>query len=109
MTNYKGVAHPSQPNVSVPSADSAFPSHSQNAHVLTIIFQKYIAAVAGSTHNVNSGRKNIIKGFAPTIVDLLKPAGISWGLYQEDLPYSGFQGDYFNPVNERYDYVRKHK
>jgi hypothetical protein len=45
-----------------------------------------------------------------SIVDLLEDKGISWSLYQEDLPYSGFQG--FAWVNQKTganDYVRKHK
>lgn len=45
-----------------------------------------------------------------TVVDLLEDKGISWGMYQEDQPYSGFQG--FAWVNQKTganDYVRKHK
>jgi len=42
-------------------------------------------------------------------VDLLEAAGVSWSLYQEDMPYSGFEGDYVNQQNGRNDYVRKHK
>ena len=44
-----------------------------------------------------------------SVVDLLEDKGISWGLYQEDLPYSGFEG--FSWVNQKTganDYVRKH-
>ena len=44
-----------------------------------------------------------------TIVDLLDGKGISWSEYQEDMPYSGFQGDYVNQENGANDYVRKHK
>jgi hypothetical protein len=44
-----------------------------------------------------------------TIVDLLDAKGISWSEYQEDMPYSGFQGDYVNQQNGANDYVRKHK
>jgi hypothetical protein len=29
-------------------------------------------------------------------VDLLDDKGVSWGLYQEDMPYTGFQGDWVN-------------
>lgn len=44
-----------------------------------------------------------------TIVDLLEDKGISWGEYQEDMPYSGFEGiAYVNQKNGRNDYVRKH-
>jgi acid phosphatase len=39
----------------------------------------------------------------------LEDKGISWGEYQEDMPYSGFQGSgYINQENRRNDYVRKH-
>ncbi|KAL2126311.1 hypothetical protein VTI74DRAFT_1203 [Chaetomium olivicolor] len=44
-----------------------------------------------------------------TVVDLLDTKRISWGSYQEDLPYPGFPG--FNFSNQRTfanDYVRKH-
>ncbi len=44
-----------------------------------------------------------------TVLDLLAAKGISWGLYQEDQPYSGFEG--FAWVNQQTganDYVRKH-
>ena len=44
-----------------------------------------------------------------SIVDLLEARGISWGEYQEDMPYTGFEG--FSWVNQRThanDYVRKH-
>lgn len=45
-----------------------------------------------------------------TVVDLLEDKGISWGLYQEDQPYSGFQGfGWVNQKNGANDYVRKHK
>lgn len=44
-----------------------------------------------------------------TIVDLLDAAGVSWSEYEEDMPYSGFEGDYVNQVNGANDYVRKHK
>lgn len=44
-----------------------------------------------------------------TVIDLLEASGISWSAYQEDLPYSGFEG--FAWVNQKTganDYVRKH-
>lgn len=43
-----------------------------------------------------------------TLMDLLDDKGISWGEYQEDMPYSGFENDYKNQVNGANDYVRKH-
>jgi acid phosphatase len=45
-----------------------------------------------------------------TVVDLLDTKGITWGEYQEDQPYPGFQGFNFsvNQVTYPNDYVRKH-
>src|SRR5436190_15730956 len=47
-----------------------------------------------------------------TIADLLEDRGISWGAYQEDMPYSGYEGfSWVNPVFSpppKNDYVRKH-
>jgi hypothetical protein len=44
-----------------------------------------------------------------TIVDLLEAKGVSWSEYEEDIPYSGFEGDHVNQENGKNDYVRKHK
>jgi hypothetical protein len=52
---------------------------------------------------------NQISRTARTIVDLLDAKGVSWSEYQEDMPYSGFMGDYLNQRDGRNDYVRKHK
>ena len=44
-----------------------------------------------------------------TVVDLLDVKGISWGEYQQGLPYAGFQGfNYSNQKTFANDYVRKH-
>jgi acid phosphatase len=44
-----------------------------------------------------------------TVIDLLEARGISWGEYQEDLPYTGFEGmAYVNQQTGANDYVRKH-
>ncbi len=44
-----------------------------------------------------------------TVFDLLDSKQISWGLYQEDMPYSGFEGQgYVNQKTGANDYVRKH-
>lgn len=83
LTNYHGLTHPSQPN--------------------------YVGAVGGNTHWVLLDTYYRIHSREKTIVDLLEAKGVSWGEYQEDLPYSGFQGDYVNQVNGKNDYVRKHK
>ncbi|KAG0645818.1 putative acid phosphatase [Hyphodiscus hymeniophilus] len=82
LTNYLALTHPSQPN--------------------------YIGAVGGSTHWVFGDWFVRISRSQRTIVDLLDAKGVSWSEYQEDMPYSGFQGDYVNQKNGANDYVRKH-
>jgi Phosphoesterase family len=83
LADFKAITHPSQPN--------------------------YIASVGGSTHWVLGDYHWRISSSARTIVDLLDAKGVSWSEYEEDMPYSGFEGDYVNQVNGRNDYVRKHK
>lgn len=83
LTNYLAITHPSQPN--------------------------YVAAVGGSTHGVSSDSFTRISSTSKTIVDLLEAGGVSWSEYQEDMPYSGFEGTYVNQKTGANDYVRKHK
>jgi hypothetical protein len=69
----------------------------------------YVAAVGGDTHGITGdGFKRIDSG-VKTVVDLLEAKGISWGIYQEDMPYSGFEGNWINQKTKANDYVRKHK
>ncbi|RDW60714.1 acid phosphatase phoa-2 [Coleophoma cylindrospora] len=82
LTNYKAITHPSQPN--------------------------YIAAVGGQTNWVIWDLWANIHESALTIVHLLDAANVSWSEYQEDLPYSGFEGNYVNQETGANDYVRKH-
>jgi hypothetical protein len=83
LTNYLAITHPSQPN--------------------------YVAAVGGSTHGIASDSFTRIGSSVKTLVDLLEAKGVSWSEYQEDLPYSGFEGNYVNQQTGANDYVRKHK
>ncbi|TVY85143.1 Acid phosphatase [Lachnellula suecica] len=82
LTNYLAITHPSQPN--------------------------YVAAVGGSTHGITDDSFQRISSSTKTIVDLLEAKGISWSEYQEDSPYSGFEGSYVNQKTGSNDYVRKH-
>ncbi|KAH6716040.1 phosphoesterase family-domain-containing protein [Leptodontidium sp. MPI-SDFR-AT-0119] len=82
LSNYVAITHPSQPN--------------------------YVAAVGGSTHGVRNDGFYRISASSKTIVDLLEARGVSWGVYGEDAPYSGFQANYVNQKNGKNDYVRKH-
>ncbi|KAI3324443.1 phosphoesterase [Xylariaceae sp. AK1471] len=82
LDNYYAITHPSQPN--------------------------YVVAGGASTHNIVDDSFKRISADTETIVDLLDAATVSWGIYQEDMPYSGFQGTYVNQKNGANDYVRKH-
>jgi len=68
----------------------------------------YVASVGGSTNGVFLDLYWRLPGSVRTIVDLLEAKGVSWSEYQEDLPYSGFEGDYVNQQTGANDYVRKH-
>lgn len=83
LKNYKAITHPSQPN--------------------------YVAAVGGNTHWVWEDWTFRISSSVRTIADLLEDAGVSWSAYQEDIPYSGFEGNWVNQQNGANMYVRKHK
>jgi hypothetical protein len=83
LDNYYSITHPSQPN--------------------------YVAAIGASTHGVILDTSTRISSDVETIVDLLEAANISWSVYGEDMPYSGFESDYVNQANGANDYVRKHK
>ncbi|GAW13822.1 hypothetical protein ANO14919_032120 [Xylariales sp. No.14919] len=82
LDNYYAITHPSQPN--------------------------YIVAGGASTHNIIDDGFRRIDAATESIADLLEAGQVSWGLYQEDMPYSGFQGTYVNQQNGANDYVRKH-
>lgn len=83
LTNYNAVTHPSQPN--------------------------YAAVVAGDIFGLDNDDFIAVGNNISTVVDLLDTKGISWGEYQEDQPYPGFQGfNYSNQVTYANDYVRKH-
>ncbi|KAJ5168875.1 uncharacterized protein N7482_004469 [Penicillium canariense] len=82
LTNYFAITHPSQPN--------------------------YVAAVGGSTFGIADDNTHYISSSTKTIVDLLEDAGVSWSLYQEDMPYSGFEANYVNQKTGANDYMRKH-
>ncbi|KAI6376632.1 hypothetical protein MCOR31_001634 [Pyricularia oryzae] len=83
LENYFAVTHPSQPN--------------------------YAASISGDTFGLESGDFYRFPENISTVVDLLDTKKISWGAYQEDMPYAGFQG--FNFSNQKTfanAYMRKH-
>lgn len=83
LENYFGVTHPSEPN--------------------------YVASHGGDYFGMDNDDLNMIDANVSTIVDLLEDKGISWGEYQEDMPYTGFEGKaWVNQETGANDYVRKH-
>lgn len=83
LENYFAVTHPSEPN--------------------------YVASHGGDYFGMDNDNMNLIDANVSTIVDLLEAKNISWGEYQEDMPYSGFEGKaWVNQVTGANDYVRKH-
>jgi acid phosphatase len=84
LKNYYGVTHPSEPN--------------------------YMAAVGGDYFGLNGDPFIAVPENVSTVVDLLEDKKISWGVYEEDMPYSGYQGfSWVNQQTGKNDYVRKHK
>jgi len=52
---------------------------------------------------------NQIDANISSVVDLLEDKGISWGTYQQDMPYTGFEGlAWVNQNTKANDYMRKH-
>ncbi|KAK2805967.1 hypothetical protein FQN50_005982 [Emmonsiellopsis sp. PD_5] len=82
LNNYFAVTHPSEPN--------------------------YVSAVSGEYFGMDNDDNNAIPSNVSTIVDLLEDKGISWGEYQEHMPYTGFEGFEYRNKEGKNDYVRKH-
>lgn len=69
----------------------------------------YIASIGGDTFGCDNDDFKQIDANVSTLIDLLEDKGISWSSYQEDMPYSGFEGKaYVNQQTKANDYVRKH-
>ncbi|TVY22668.1 putative acid phosphatase [Lachnellula hyalina] len=83
LTNNLALTHPSEPN--------------------------YMAAVGGDYFGLDGDPFIQVPQNVSSVVDLLEDKGISWSLYQEDMPYTGFEGfAWVNQQNGANDYVRKH-
>lgn len=68
-----------------------------------------MAAIGGDYFGMQNDDFNRADANVSTLVDLLEYRGISWAMYQEDMPYSGFEGkSWVNQKNGANDYVRKH-
>lgn len=83
LDNYYAITHPSQPN--------------------------YVAALGGSTNGVSSDAFKQIDESVESMIDLLEAGGVSWSIYGEDMPFSGFEADWVNQDTGANMYVRKHK
>lgn len=83
LENYFGITHPSEPN--------------------------YVASVGGDHFGIDNDSFNQIAANVSSVIDLLEDKHISWGIYQEDMPYTGFEGKaWVNQNTKANDYVRKH-
>lgn len=83
LDNYFGVTHPSEPN--------------------------YAASICGDNLGMDNDDFNQVAGNVSTVIDLLEARGISWAHYEEDMPYTGYEGyDWLNKSTGANDYVRKH-
>jgi acid phosphatase len=83
LTNYFAITHPSEPN--------------------------YASVVGGDDFGIGDDNFHAIPAQVATVVDILEEKGISWAEYEQDMPYTGFQGfNYTVPANDYVEYVRKH-
>jgi len=83
LENLFSVTHPSEPN--------------------------YMATMGGDYYGLDGDPFTQVPQNVSTIADLLEDKGISWSMYQEDMPYTGYQGfDWVNQKTGANDYVRKH-
>jgi acid phosphatase len=83
LSGYHAVTHPSEPN--------------------------YVAAIGGDYFGMQNDNFNQVDANVSSVVDLLEDKGISWAEYQEDMPYTGFEGfAWVNQETGANDYVRKH-
>lgn len=82
LDNYWSITHPSQPN--------------------------YVAALGADKNGVLLDNFVQIDESVETVIDLLDAGGVSWSIYGEDQPYSGFEADWVNQETGANMYVRKH-
>jgi hypothetical protein len=75
LNNYNGLTHPSQPN--------------------------YVSIAGGTNYGVVNDNVYNIPANVKTIFDLLEKQGLTWKLYQEDIPSVGYTGN-------SGEYARKH-
>lgn len=67
-----------------------------------------MAGIAGDYFGMDDDRVLSAPANVATVIDLLESKSISWAHYEEDMPYTGFQGAEQRGSKNRPDYVRKH-
>lgn len=82
LDNYWSITHPSQPN--------------------------YVSALGADRNGVYLDDFVQIDADVETMIDLLEAGGVSWSIYGEDMPYSGFEDNWVNQETGANMYVRKH-
>lgn len=83
LGNYFAVTHPSEPN--------------------------YVASQGGDNFGMDNDDFNQIAGNVSAVTALLEHKKISWGSYQEGMPYTGYEGDaWIDHDTKANNYVRKH-
>jgi len=87
LTDYNCVVHPSQPN--------------------------YVASLGGDLNGVVGDYRADIDAEQKNIIDLLDAKNVSFSTYQQDMPYTGFNGTEYDdpnsPGGKTQMYVRRHK
>lgn len=83
LSNYYGVTHPSEPN--------------------------YVASHGGDNFGMDNDDFNQVASNVSAVTDLLEDKGISWGSYEQQMPYTGYEGfQWLNQETLANMYVRKH-
>lgn len=82
LDNYWSITHPSQPN--------------------------YVSALGADRNGVYLDDATMIDEDVESMIDLLEAGGVSWSIYGEDMPYSGFEANWVNQETGANMYVRKH-
>lgn len=82
LDNYWSITHPSQPN--------------------------YVSALGADRNGVYLDDATMIDEDVETMIDLLEAGNVSWSIYGEDMPYSGFEANWVNQDTGANMYVRKH-
>ena len=60
-----------------------------------------MATAGGDYFGLNGDSFTAVPSNVSTIVDLLEDKGISWGFYQEDMPYTGYQRSLLGEPEDR--------